>query len=596
MTPPPLMTIEEYSTMFKEMICKITEAYEVVPPLVRKFSTSSKRCERQKDLRLQEQALLARSEKIQDVLSLGTAKKLRYKELLRAACYRIYTKLSQLQDCLRNLQLYAENNFRRDGQIVKPDIKSRRAWASWLTNWYEGLIEAFRSYEKATDELIKRQIRPQQPDNSLEQLSSDARTTSQFKKCLCRVCPEGCHNYHTAYLSLEPDNLGNARGISAAGSPTARTEGNPVIIWQCDMAFKSTVTKRDTLIWLKVKSNMNTVSHPPSNIASSLCTSFDNDEASNTELQKPHAIADRPSRKHRASSMPPEPAFKALKTHLGQSHSDTDPAVGIASRIELCPEFLAQHDATEHAVMKMADSSGCEHSIFYLAQEERSMYGAKSITLDELLRSRHEAKHRSFLGGLFSKLRLARVIAEAMLRFDLRDSDRAPEKSIFVHGLSAKRTAGYSVAGLAPFSVDAMKPGLFLAITLEKQQQQCIATVPSAGSLGASSNEGAGKAAGRASVLVNLGMILLRIGTERDDQLDHAPMGSDQMREFISANAEKTQINPLYADAVRACAWFFEDDDVTTDEVFRDRFFSKIVQPLKFCERLILQDREKGRV
>jgi hypothetical protein len=459
-----------------------------------------------------------------------------------------------------------------------------------LNSWYEQLLGAFKNYEKATDELINRQIRPLQSDNSLQKLSTDARASSRLRQCLCHVCPEGCHTFHTAFLSLEPENLNAVIDSSASKSPS--TEVNPETMWQCHMAFKSTVTKKDSLIWLKVVSNV-TVNHPPSTMTSNISTSLDAPQKRDKESLSPESEGATPhvsSRKRRASSTPPEPAFKTPKTRPGQPHRHSDLAVRISSSIELCPEFLTQHDTTEHAVMKIVDNGGCGHNIYYLAQEERLAYGVRYMTLDKLLKNRRSHRYCTALTSLFSRLRLARLIAEAVLRFDLRDSDPAPDKNIYVHGLGSKG-AGAGGGYLSLVNGHNL-PALFLAIRLEKQEHSFLGA-PSVGFLGSENMGGSNETAGRENVLVNLGTILLRIGVESDDklQLNQAPMGLDWGRRFISENAAETEIGNAYANVVRNCARFFEDNEFMTDELFRDKFFSTIVLPLKHCEKSILPKR-----
>jgi hypothetical protein len=101
----------------------------------------------------------------------------------------------------------------------------------------------------------------------------------------------------------------------------------------------------------------------------------------------------------------------------------------LTSSIELCPGFLTQDDMTTHAVMKMVDSGGFDHSMYCLARDERSAYGPQTMTLEEFLQ---EKKYRTLIKRRYSKLRLARLIAEAVLRFDVRDSDPAAAKNIYV--------------------------------------------------------------------------------------------------------------------------------------------------------------------
>ncbi|KAI8956057.1 hypothetical protein F4801DRAFT_525208 [Xylaria longipes] len=586
---PPPSTIEEYRTRFESMTDETIQAYDNVSKQLYKKIPAFKPSQRRKHLQVQRGVIQARGLKIQDKLCAYSVHE-KGSRLLKEACNRIYTRLSELQDCLHYLHSHVINRPHNDDLDEKTHVKTL------VSSWYEQLGKEYARYWKATDELIKPQPLLSQSDNSLEKLSTDAQASSHLKQCLCRMCPKGCHDSHTAYLSLEPNNVDVTPNDLAGERLSIGNEGAANIKWQCHMAFKSTVTKKDTLIWLKVVSKIN-ISPPPPIMPSSARPPTDTTTESiepPLNVKSTNAISDQPSRKRKASPMPSEPVAKAQKTGPWDSPRHTDPALHLTSSIELCPEFLTQHDMTKHAVMKMVDSGGVDHSMYYLAQEERSAYGLKNITLDELLANRQQPKYRPLMASRYSKLRLARLIAEAVLRFDLRDSDPAAVKNIFVHGLGVKGAGGIAYQSL--FADDVNLPSLFLAITLKKQQEQASPST----SLLIKPDEGSGKdTARREQVLVDLGMILLRIGVDCDNQLDlridQVPVDLDERRRFISASAACIQLNSLYIEAVQNCALFLESDAVMTDEVFRDKFFCGIVQPLKLSEKAILQDREKQR-
>ncbi|KAI0449047.1 hypothetical protein F5B21DRAFT_75719 [Xylaria acuta] len=574
-TPP--LTTEEFYTAFQEMTEETTRAYNKTSSLLSQYRRSPRQVKWRRCLQIHEASIRGRSSEVHKALFTGSSTKRRSKQLLKAALDRIHTRLFELQECIHLLRSQVETKSRDDGQDEKTHIETL---PKRLNSWYKELLGAFEHYEKATDELIMRQILHPLPDNSLQKLFIDARASSRLKQCLCRVCPEECHGSHTAFLKLEPE-IPDAVTNSLAGEVPPKEE-NPEAMWQCHMAFKSTVTRKETLIWLKVVSNI-TVSHLPLTVANSMSMSIDGPrgpEDGSNKLESEGMSHDRPLRKRRASSTPPEPAFKAQKMYPRQFHRHPDLA---ASSIELCPEFLTQHNATEHAVMKMVDNGGCDHSIYYLAEGERVAYGANNITLDDLLQKRHTQRYRTLLPK-FSKLRLSRLIAEAVLRFDLRDSDPRPENSIYVHGLGLK---GASRGGELPslFINDHNLPALFLEITLKKQHE----STSSPGVL-ANDNNGRGNGTtGRENVLVDLGMILLRISVESDDKLElkRVPSSLSGRRKFISENSGESKIGGHYSQVVRNCAWFFEGDEVMTDEQFRDKFFLEIVQPLKRLENSI---------
>ncbi|KAJ8127337.1 hypothetical protein O1611_g6298 [Lasiodiplodia mahajangana] len=359
-TAPLPCTIQEFDIAFQEMTERTIVAYKKTSSLLSQYRRSSKQANWRRSLQIHEASIQGRSLEIHKVLRASLNAKSRSKELLQASCDRIHTRLSELQEDIHLFQSQIGSKPRDDSQDEKARLEHL---PKGLNTWYEQLVKGVAAYEKATDELIVRQIVPPSQDNSLQRLFIDAQASSTLKQCLCRVCPEECHGFHTAYLKLEPESPNAVSNDLGGENPPA--EENPEAMWQYT---------KDTLIWLKVVSNI-TVGHQPFIIDNDIPASFDGPEEpgdipGNEGMQQP-------SRKRRASSTSLEPASKSQKTRQLHRHLDS----GTAS-IELCPEFLTQHDTTDRALMKIVDNGGCDHSIYYLDEAERSAYGAYYITLN----------------------------------------------------------------------------------------------------------------------------------------------------------------------------------------------------------------------
>ncbi|KAJ8130397.1 hypothetical protein O1611_g3235 [Lasiodiplodia mahajangana] len=114
-------------------------------------------------------------------------------------------------------------------------------------------------------------------------------------------------------------------------------------------------------------------------------------------------------------------------------------------------------------------------------------------------------------------------------------------------------------------------------------------SAPSLEVLGNGNQSDTNETAGRENVLVDLGIILLRISVKSDDELDleQVPSSLNERRKFMCTHSGGNRMGRHYGQIIRDCAWFFEGDEVVADEEFRDKFFLKIIQPLKQLENSI---------
>lgn len=437
----------------------------------------------------------------------------------------------------------------------------------------------------------------------LRKLSNEGKASSQLKHYLCQACPKQCHTNHTAYFSLEPDK--STATLDKEKDETKPQE--PDGTWKCHMAFKSTIASEDNLIWLRVVSTI-VVDVPKS---SPLALSHGVEEhASPSKSLTRDPLNTEPiksnTRKRRASSTPVEvPEPKAQKTswiHQAARHLSN---TGLG--IEVCPGYFAPHNPTPYAIMKMVDSSGCDHRIFYLPKEKRSAYGAARPDGVVRLRTVLDQRYHEKFDTLWI-LRLSRLVAEAVVRFDLRDSDRSPEDSVVFYDL---RTA--------------KEPAPFLEVNIKKPGFIGIGGTEVAGDRSNGHEEQENKEMdddadlGRRHTLLNLGLILLKLGLERGKEPTQMPMGGvEGQQRYIIKRATDARIgSPKFPEVIKNCARFFTDNrskneedrhqnnngggsgiiynDDNDDQLFRESFYQKIVQPLKEMEAQLLSQQEKGK-
>lgn len=419
----------------------------------------------------------------------------------------------------------------------------------------------------------RRQSDPAGLAEILVELSAESHASSHLKRFLCLACPQQCHSSHTAYLSLEPEHSSISSALPVENVLEPRSEASYEASWH--MAFKSTIAKEPKLIWLKVLSSVSlkTVSQ-----SSPTVQLLDEDESQGnstkaTQRESNSGFGPTPSltsKKRRASISPSEPPQKMLKQTPVQSESPERLNPERRHGIEMCPEYLTWNnklDNSEHAIIKMTDSTVGDHRMFYLPRS-KFREKVKSISLGEAIK--HKLHQRSQASGtVLWVTRTARLVAEAVIRFDLRDNDGTLEESIVFHEA-------------VPIKLDSLTSP-FLEVKLEKTMSF------SHGVAIDTDYQQQWKGEPRRHVLLDLGVILVQLGTRRDDvnSLGTPPTGPDARQRFIIAHARKTQIgvSDQYAGAVRSCASLFKNAEVAGEEEFLGSFLKRIVQPLRDCER-----------
>ena len=240
--------------------------------------------------------------------------------------------------------------------------------------------------------------------------------------------------------------------------------------------------------------------------------------------------------------------------------------LGSVSEIQVCPEYLAQHEGTDRVVMQMVDARGSPHRIYYLPKHLRPLDDGH-ITLPDLLYRISKQGDYKYRYRMSWRVHMARLIAEAALRFNRLGANRqrhTNDNIIFYPSPTAP--------GLEPF----------IEVQIEKGEEANA-------NVGAEAGIGVNNAAHtrrRGKLLLNLGLVLLQLGLL--EQFDGSPdfIGEEKCRLFILERCDdiRNGMSDVYADVVSSCANFFQDEnsDMEEDEVeFRERYYHLIVHPLK---------------
>ncbi|GKT49618.1 uncharacterized protein ColSpa_09799 [Colletotrichum spaethianum] len=256
------------------------------------------------------------------------------------------------------------------------------------------------------------------------------------------------------------------------------------------------------------------------------------------------------------------PSQKTLKTQMGQSArriSAPAPPASLNREVQVCPEALSQHDTPDSLVMNMVDDCGTDHDLFCLPKDERPVSGDKSgkpITLSDILGSRHSK---------FWIIRISRLIAEAVLRFDLKDSDPSPESSVVFY-----KSAEHD---LTPFLERVIKKPTALSYAVDDDEHSSRP---------------------RSALLLNLAQILLQlglIGLPTPEKLRGIPQNDGERRSYISEKALSTCSNmgDAYSRVILSCVEFSTwETHMYGDEKFKEQYYRSIVKPLKGMEEALL--------
>lgn len=449
-------------------------------------------------------------------------------------------------------------------EVTKKDLgESLKALEESLDGFANAALQLIEEYSPPdTTSRPSYKGREDVEPNELEKLSIEGRVSAMLYQCLRRACPEQCRSLHIAYLSLEPEKPSD----SSSSSDTDLA----LIRWQCHMAFKSNISKKRSLIWFKVVSaDAADLAHPDP---------VSNAEESRTEgvidLALPMDSGNSNPKKRRALSTPSKPAPKARKTQAGQSArrvSDPAPPSGpnTPSRLAVCLSSLAQYNL-DTLVMNMVDDSGYSHSIFNLPKDKRPKSDTnvgEPVRLSDILGKRQLKHHYDRLcNERLSILRLSRLIAEAVLRFDLQDCDPSPEDSVVFYMCPQN--------GLAPF----------LEKVIEKPKQSSIAV-----------EDEDNHSERRTLQLLKLGEILLQLGLPRSQRMRSPPLDPNGRRSFIKSAVPgvRSNMDKKYSDVIISCVNLSAlQSNREFEEKFQERYYESIVQPLRDLERGLLSLRQ----
>lgn len=360
----------------------------------------------------------------------------------------------------------------------------------------------------------------------LKFFSIESCASAGIYQSLCLACPVSEHEAkgHTAQISLiMPHPLPKEQKRKREKGPPPTTE------CECHMAIKSTVNdteKRSICIWLKVVSN---VTHD------------------RLEMSKR-----RPSH----SGMAPK-GRQTAKTR----RASTDTSSSAPPPIRVCPEYLAQYEKHNVLVMQMEDPRGTSHNVYYLPSSGRPCDDlddgvAWPISLWELLDLIDEQTEYEVLCDLPWQVHTARLVAEAVLRFDRLGPNRGLAKDEVIFYRSHARRD--------------VKP--FLQVEIQKSD-------------GSASNTVGGKSEGdykaRRAILLNLGRILLELGLLKKVHLKSNELADQNL---IREHCSDIGIGEKYANVVRSCINFFNSskNNQSKDVVgFQQKYYEMVVYPLQ---------------
>lgn len=371
-----------------------------------------------------------------------------------------------------------------------------------------------KKFDEMAQPLIQR-LSISHSQDEIERLSYQGSVVATLFRSLCEACPVENHQKHTAYFSLTP-----------SGGNTIET---------C-LAIRSRAKKDKYLIWLKAVS---------------------------TEVgQSPQRTIKR--RIPFSESLPPSKRHGGLSGLTGPTSLDQ-----ATNQIQVCPEYLAQHEEPCLLAMRMMVVSKVWHSIYFLPADERPIDECRPINLAKLLNEYKDpqmVRKCSHHGHPFLwRVRVARLITEAVLRFDCPESNYQWSKDdVIFYTLRAPN--------------DRLEP--FLKIEMESQAQEMAAI-----------NNIRGNNRQRwTSLLLNLAFVLLQLGLFQ-------PIGEylyrenpDMYREYIiqrvDRKVEDDQTFSDYLTVVRDCADFNVNIEGDGEETaFREEYYRRIISPLKELEQ-----------
>ncbi|KAF6824777.1 hypothetical protein CPLU01_10641 [Colletotrichum plurivorum] len=222
--------------------------------------------------------------------------------------------------------------------------------------------------------------------------------------------------------------------------------------------------------------------------------------------------------------------------------------------------------------MNMMDENGFDHHLFCLPKRERPKDEAKGshpITLSAILDpGKHDRTRKSGrdTDGLWI-MQLSRLIAEAVLRFDLKSSDGSMVNSIVFYKSSKH--------DLTPFLEVVIKKSDLTPNVIEDERYVSQ------------------QRSGRLLRLLDLGEILLQLGLYRQERLLKFPLDTEDRRSFLREKAPDVcrNMNIAYSSVIESCIrlsvmW---EDPSYLEEAFKETYYESIVKPLREMEKSLFK-------
>jgi hypothetical protein len=417
----------------------------------------------------------------------------------------------------------------------------------------------------------------------------EGRASTTLFNCLSNACVKGCHEEHTAYLSLKPEDSESKDNRKGTDSTNDSNPSSPIqsFQWKCHMAFESTDT--DSLIWLKVESSLQYVEFEDSNVSNethvpgSYDSKPDDDDTTHPSAARmeptpplsPDGTKQQGVKRKRDPSPHPEtaPVQKKAKTDSHQPTNINTPLTPL-STIELCPGILVGQYTRTHTIMKLADGCGNGHRISYLPMGRRPAEGTqdKWLSFSEIMEEEPYQTYKKLW-----ILTSCRLIAEAVLKcpgpfdFDPKDRNQRFEQRLM-----------FRLCKIDNPKEDGPVP--YLRVIIENL------TPPS------EFGDAQTLQARRKSLLLSLGWILLLLVLDKQKrpstkQLER--MSDGDRLGLIKSMASDTEswMPEGYRQLVEHCADFFQtgqhQGDQITDSNFKERYYKDIVKPLRKMEMAV---------
>ncbi|KAF6788204.1 hypothetical protein CMUS01_16407 [Colletotrichum musicola] len=470
-------------------------------------------------------------------------------------CQHIYSALCTLWDHLHQVMSALEAMASTDTSQDRLDVPEAKKRIEELIRVLGQKLEDFKKFAQLVKDDSSSGLppHPTTPEDTeaeklnLKKLSVEVQVSTLFNQFLRRACSESCHESHWAYFSLEAE-LSNSDCYESS-------TGNEDNVWKCHMAFKSSTKKKGSLIWLRAKSTVGTLDQlSPTPLRASPRPSS---EIPHTLPATDHEAQRSNPKKRRAASTPPGSPRKFQKTRPTQnSRRISEPAPHSTSYLSLgtqvCPETLGYNDSSTHLVMNMVDENGFDHQLLCLPKDERPRDEDKisePITLSAILES---SNTRLWI------LQLSRLIAEAVLRFDLRNSDDSMADSVVFYKSSKH--------DLTPFmELEIRKSDLATNVV---DDERYVAQHLS-------------------QRLLDLGMILLRLGL-LEKLKPRSLLKEDKLRSFVREKASDVcgNMGNAYSGVIKSCIKLSEkcEEPAYRGEGFKGTYYGSVLKPLRALE------------